>query len=207
MLSVRTRGTLLFTNPRRRGGTIGLRVVTDGDGDASGADGEPDRDAIGARVRVDLDGDGDFQTGEGTAMIVELAGVPILVPSPLAASMSVLIEFPSGEGRVVRLAAGIPVSVADPRAPRITSARVTQTGRGPKLVVDGDRLPAAGAILEANGVRLDGVRAPTRFHGPDGTTSRLVSRDPRLATLGAGGRSSSGSSTRSRGCSQPATAQ
>jgi hypothetical protein len=185
LLSLRPGSVALYMNPRPAGGALPVRVLTDADGDAVTADGQPDRDALGASVRVDLDGDGDFATGPGAAAVVDAAGLPLLFHAWTSAAVALRAEFPSGEGRLV--AAAVPgsglLTVGDPLAPEIVSARLLRPTRGPKLVVDGARLPVEGAVLELNGVRIGNVRAPARFHLPDGSTTRLVSRDSRLAEI------------------------
>jgi hypothetical protein len=185
LLSLRPGSVALYMNPRPAGGALPVRVLTDADGDAVTADGQPDRDALGASVRVDLDGDGDFATGPGAAAVVDAAGLPLLLHAWTSATVALRAEFPSGEGRLV--AGAVPgsglLTVGDPLAPEIVSARLLRPTRGPKLVVDGARLPVEGAVLELNGVRIGNARAPAPFHLPDGSTTRLVSRDSRLAEI------------------------
>lgn len=175
-------GLGVMANPRSGAGSIRVRPLTDLDSDAHAADAEPDRDAIGAVVRVDLDGDGDWITGPKIAIVVEQSASPVVVIGATLESATVRVDFADGEGREVTIESGAqPVEVLDPDAPRVVSARPSSTGK--KLTVDGIGLPATGGRILVGSSALASVKAPARFVGSDGTSTRLVGKDSRLSLL------------------------
>lgn len=172
----------IMQNPRSGTGTLRLRARTDSDADAHAADAQPDRDAIGAVLRVDLDGDGDWATGSKSAFVLGQSAAPAIVNGLMLASATVRVDFVDGEGiESMATASSAAVDALDPFAPVLGSARFATSGK--KLTVDGLRLPASGGEIFVGETALGSVKAPPRFVGTDGTSSRLVGKDSRLPQL------------------------
>jgi hypothetical protein len=136
--------------------------------------------AVGAIVRVDLDGDGDFSTGERAARLLAPGERELVVAAPGLTTARIRTDFAGGVGLETSADVGGAAAVVE-RPAAASVATVTATAR--KLVVNGAGLPAAGARIEVAGVALDRVKAPARFVGTDGRSTRLVGRDPALASL------------------------
>lgn len=182
-LGVTMPGSLgVMSNPRSGAGTLRIRPRTDADADAHVSDSQPDRDAVGAVVRVDLDGDGDWSTGSKFAAVVSQADRPVVVNGALLDSATVRVDFVDGEGRELHVSATDGVAdVFDPFATDLVSARLAAAGK--KLTLDGERFPTVGARIFVGSTALTGVKAPPRFVGGDGTSTRLVGKDARLVSL------------------------
>lgn len=175
-------GISVMPNPRSGTGSLRLRARTDSDADAHSADSQPDRDAIGAVLRVDLDGDGDWATGSKFAFVLDQSAAPSIVNGLSLETATVRVDFVDGEG-IESMATASPnvVDTLDPLAPLLTSAKFATSGK--KLTLDGLRLPASGGAILVGETALGSVKAPPRFIGTDGTSSRLVGKDSRLAQL------------------------
>jgi hypothetical protein len=172
----------VMQNPRSGLGALRLRARTDSDADAHAADAQPDRDAIGAILRVDLDGDGDWATGSKSAFVLGQSGVTSIVNGLLLESATLRVDFVDGEGiESSATASTSSVDALDPLAPVLSSAKLASSGK--RLTVDGLRLPASGGAILLDETSLGGVKAPPRFVGTDGTSSRLVGKDSRLTQL------------------------
>ncbi len=172
----------VMQNPRSGMGALRLRARTDSDADSHVADAQPDRDAIGAVLRVDLDGDGDWATGAKTAFVLGQAGVTSVVNGLFLDSATLRVDFVDGEGiESTATVSTSPFDALDPLAPTLSSAKLAASGK--KLTIDGLRLPASGGAILLDETALTGVKAPPRFVGADGTSSRLVGKDSRLAQL------------------------
>jgi len=100
----------------------------------------------------------------------------------MLASATVRVDFVDGEGiESMATASSAAVDALDPFAPVLGSARFATSGK--KLTVDGLRLPATGGEIFVGETALGSVKAPPRFVGTDGTSSRLVGKDSRLPQL------------------------
>lgn len=166
----------------RSGAVLRVRARTDADADAHAPDAQTDREALGAVVRVDLDGDGDWTTGAKVAVVDGGDGSPILVGGLGSATVTFRVDFVDGEGTEATAAAGTAVVDAlDPLAPVVTSTKLSATGQ--KLTVNGVGFPATGGGILVDGTALGAVKAPPRFIGQNGTSTRLVGKDGRLLQL------------------------
>ncbi|HQR37532.1 MAG TPA: FG-GAP-like repeat-containing protein, partial [Blastocatellia bacterium] len=167
-----------YTNPRSGGTGLAIQAAS-----SDGTFGVP-RDAVGATVRVDLDGDGDWSTGPQAASVVTGAGLPVLVNVPGGGSAGVRVDFVRGNGfQVMEDVASRSVVIDEPQPFTVGSVRVAGTSDAPKLVVDGAGIPAVGGRIEVDDVGLSLVKAPKKKVMTDGTTTRLVGKDPALGVL------------------------
>lgn len=172
----------VMSNARSGAGALRLRPRTDADADAHVTDEQPDRDAIGSVVRVDLDGDGDWTTGSRIAIVVGQSGAHVVVNGLVSESADVRADFVDGEGIEASVAAAATATdLFDPFAPILVAAKLSATGK--KITLDGLLLPASGGRILVGEVALTGVKAPPRFVGTDGTSTRLVGKDARLTQL------------------------
>lgn len=168
LVALAPQAAAVLTNPRSGTATVRVRPRTGGVA------------AAGARVAVDLDGDGDWSTGAKAAVLLEGGEETALVAAPGLAATLVRVSFGDGHGRQLQASTGGDALVADDQpAPDLASALV----KGAKLVLDGAGLAASGARIEVGGAALERTKAPKRFQTGDGLATRLVGRDPHLASL------------------------
>lgn len=73
--------------------------------------------------------------------------------------------------------------LATPAAPLIRSVKLKSSGSELSLRVKGDAMVAGDAIIEIDGVQLEGLGYPEKSHNDDGTTRLVTSVDPRLDEL------------------------
>jgi hypothetical protein len=74
------------------------------------------------------------------------------------------------------------VYLATPVSPGIASAKARGNSDSPKLIVTGEGFITNDSTIQLNGQPVQ-TEYPTAFHQDGGTTTRLISHDPRLAQL------------------------
>jgi hypothetical protein len=75
------------------------------------------------------------------------------------------------------------VFLATPNPPAITSMKLKHKKSGAVLYVDGNAMITNDTVIEINGVALGELSYPTEFQENGGTTTRVISRDPRLEQI------------------------
>ena len=75
------------------------------------------------------------------------------------------------------------VYLATPNPPQITSIKLKEKKAGFQLRVNGNAMITNDTVIEINGVPLNTINYPADSREEGGTTTQVVSRDPRLAQL------------------------
>jgi len=73
--------------------------------------------------------------------------------------------------------------VATPVTPQISSIKLKRKGGRLELRVNGNAMITNDTVIEIDGVALEATSYPAEFRENGGTTTRVVSRDPRLDEL------------------------